>query len=147
MSRCSKKCNEIKEMIDSISGLDDDYVYGWLKSLESVTCSIVGFIDTYADRNELNGTCFKDNNIDIDSIEEFELAGCNVKFNDTFIPTESLINDMVLDKINELIRLAKQHDREIKELKKEHCCICGEELTKENKALDNMCWDCKYREE
>ena len=59
----------------------------------------------------------EDNTIDIDSIEEFELAGCNVKFNDTFIPTESLINDMVLDKINELIRLAKQHDKEIKELK------------------------------
>lgn len=59
----------------------------------------------------------EDNNIDIDSIEEFEVAGCNVKFNDTFIPTESLINDMVLDKINQLIRLAKQHDREIKELK------------------------------
>ena len=59
MSRCSKKCNEIKEKIDSISGLDDDYVYSWLKSLESVTSSIVGFINTYADRNELNGTFLK----------------------------------------------------------------------------------------
>lgn len=27
MSRCSKKCNEIKEKIDSIGGLDDDFVF------------------------------------------------------------------------------------------------------------------------
>lgn len=147
MSRCSKKCNEIKEMIDSISGLDDDYVYGWLKSLESVTCSIVGFIDTYADRNELNGTCFKDNNIDIDSIEELNhytvisaIKGKTEENIDNELGKYSLA-------FNKLLKWAKQADKEIKELKKEHCCVCGVGLTKENKALDNMCWDCKYREE
>lgn len=32
MSKCSKKCNEIKQKIDNISGLDDDFVYDWLKN-------------------------------------------------------------------------------------------------------------------
>lgn len=55
--------------------------------------------------------------IDIQSIEEFEIAGCNVKFNNTFISTESLINDMVLEKINQHTRAIKQLDRQIKEEK------------------------------
>lgn len=59
MSKCSKKCNEIKQKIDSISGLDDDIVYSWLKTLENMTDAIVEIIDSYAERNELNGTCFK----------------------------------------------------------------------------------------
>ena len=59
MSKCSKKCNEIKAKIDSISGLDDDYIYDWLKRLDNVTDAIVSFINDYADRDELNGTCFK----------------------------------------------------------------------------------------
>lgn len=59
MSKCSKKCNEIKQKIDSISGLDDDIVFDWLKRLETVTDAIVYIIDDYADRNELNGTCLK----------------------------------------------------------------------------------------
>lgn len=59
MSKCSKKCNEIKQKIDSISGLDDDIVYGWLENLEKVTDAIVEIIDSYAEGNELNGTCFK----------------------------------------------------------------------------------------
>lgn len=60
MSKCSKKCNEIKEKIDSISGLNDRIVYDWLKRLENVTNAIVGIIEDYADRQDLNGTCFKD---------------------------------------------------------------------------------------
>jgi len=59
MSRCSKKCNEIKAKIDSISGLDDGIVYDWLQRLDTVTDAIVGFIEDYADRQKLNGTCFK----------------------------------------------------------------------------------------
>ena len=62
MSKCSKKCNEIKEKIDKISGLDDDIVYDWLKRLENVTEAITDIIDDYSDRNELNGTCFKEHN-------------------------------------------------------------------------------------
>lgn len=59
MSKCSKKCNEIKQKIDNVSGLDDDIVYNWLKRLENVTDAIIEIIDNYAERNELNGTCFK----------------------------------------------------------------------------------------
>lgn len=60
MSKCSKKCNEIKQRIDSISGLDDNIVYDWLKRLEKVTDAIVDIIDNHADKNKLNGTCFKE---------------------------------------------------------------------------------------
>ena len=59
MSRCSKKCNEIKAKIDSISGLDDDWVYSNLLALESQVDVIVKAINKYADEDELNGTCFK----------------------------------------------------------------------------------------
>ena len=59
MSRCSKKCNEIKAKIDSISGLDDGVVYNWLQGLDTVTVAIVEIIEDYADRQKLNGTCFK----------------------------------------------------------------------------------------
>lgn len=58
MSRCSKMCNEIKQRIDNISGLDDDLVYDWLKILKSTTEAITSIIEDYADRSELNGTCF-----------------------------------------------------------------------------------------
>lgn len=59
MSRCSKKCNEIKKKIDSVSGLNDDVVYDWLRRLDNVTDAIVSIIKDYSDRAELNGTCFK----------------------------------------------------------------------------------------
>ena len=59
MSKCSKKCNEIKNRINNISRLDDDYVYDWLKRLDNITEAITEIIKSYADRNELNGTCFK----------------------------------------------------------------------------------------
>ena len=58
MSRCSKKCNEIKAKIDSISGLDDGVVYSKLLILEYIVNMIVYDIEKYADEDELNGTCF-----------------------------------------------------------------------------------------
>ena len=58
MSRCSKLCNEIKQRIDNISGLDDDFVYDWLKRLEIITEEITALIKDYSDKRELNGTCF-----------------------------------------------------------------------------------------
>ena len=58
MSRCSKMCNEIKQRIDNISGLDDDFVYDWLKRLEIITEEITALIKDYSDKSELNGTCF-----------------------------------------------------------------------------------------
>ena len=59
MSKCSKKCNEIKAKIDSISGLDDNMIYFYLKILEHYVDITINTINKYADRNELNGTCFK----------------------------------------------------------------------------------------
>ena len=53
--------------------------------------------------------------IDIQAIEEFEIAGCNIKFNNTYISTESIINDMILDKTNKLVQAVKQLDRKIRE--------------------------------
>ena len=58
MSKCSKKCNEIKQKIDNISGLDDKYVYDWLVRLDSFTEAITSIIEDYANSDELNGTCF-----------------------------------------------------------------------------------------
>lgn len=60
MSKCSKKCNEIKQKIDSISGLDDDIVYDYLKHIDSVVSAYIELINAYADRNKLNGICFKE---------------------------------------------------------------------------------------
>ena len=59
MSKCSKKCNEIKEKIDSISGLDDDVIYKWLLAFENITDAMVITIKDYADLDEFNGTYFK----------------------------------------------------------------------------------------
>ena len=59
MSKCSKKCNELKEKIDSISGLDDDIVFDWLQRIDDVVSVYVEQIEIYADRKKLNGTCFK----------------------------------------------------------------------------------------
>ena len=59
MSMCSKKCNEIKGKIDSISGLDDYYVYTKLSQLEAIVDDFTSDIKEYADKDELNGTCFK----------------------------------------------------------------------------------------
>lgn len=54
MSKCSKKCNEIKQKIDSISGLDDDFVFEILCLVEKQ----IDLIDKYVDEDELKGTCF-----------------------------------------------------------------------------------------
>ena len=59
MSKCSKKCNEIKRLIDSVSGLDDDYIYNKLLKLETITKDIVDDINKYESEDEPNGTIFK----------------------------------------------------------------------------------------
>lgn len=60
MSKCSKKCNEIKQKIDSISGLDDDFIYNQLIQIETFADSKIKYINEYADEDKLNGTCFKE---------------------------------------------------------------------------------------
>ena len=59
MSRCSKKCNEIKQKIDSISGLDDDYIYDFLITIEFFVDTAIKDIAIYLKENKLNGTCFR----------------------------------------------------------------------------------------
>lgn len=55
MSRTSKKCNELCNRIQSISGLDDNYIYGKLLQLEYAVNNIIDDIEKYADENPLNG--------------------------------------------------------------------------------------------
>ena len=55
MSKCSKKCNELKQRIDSISGLDDNIIYDYLCEIDKQ----IDLIQLYADENMWNGTCFK----------------------------------------------------------------------------------------
>jgi len=55
MSRTSKKCNELCNRIQSISGLDDNYVYGKLLQLEYAVNNIIDACDKYAEENPLNG--------------------------------------------------------------------------------------------
>lgn len=59
MSKCSKKCNEIKEKIDSISGLDGDYIQERLEIIEDLVNKTVKEIDKHCDENETNGTIFE----------------------------------------------------------------------------------------
>lgn len=59
MSKCSKMCNKIKSKIDSISGLSDDYVFSCLRYLDCQVDFILDIVDSYANADELNGTCFK----------------------------------------------------------------------------------------
>ena len=53
----------------------------------------------------------EDEGIDIQAIEEFEIGGCNVKMGDAWVSTENLVNDMLLDKTNKLIKAVKQLDK------------------------------------
>ena len=46
--------------------------------------------------------------------------------------------------INKLIQAVKQLDININ---KKYCEVCGVELDKNNTALPNMCWECKYGKE
>lgn len=53
MSKCSKKCKKI----DSISGLDDDFIFDKLCKIENQ----IELLSIYADLDKLNGTCLKKN--------------------------------------------------------------------------------------
>lgn len=55
MSTCSRKINELKERLDGISGLSDQYIF---KKLIQISL-IISDIEKYADEDSLNGTCYK----------------------------------------------------------------------------------------
>lgn len=58
MSKVSKKINEIKDKLDSISGLDDDYVYSWIESIDKIVTPIVDICSTWSEEEDEKGTIF-----------------------------------------------------------------------------------------
>ena len=56
--------------------------------------------------------------------------------------TMEVVIDEAINKQRE--RINKLIDMEIESRKTNHCCNCGAELNKDNTALPNMCWECKY---
>ena len=52
MSKCSKKVNAIKMKLDSISGLDDDFVYKYLEIIENFVNPIVDICSEWAESED-----------------------------------------------------------------------------------------------
>lgn len=52
------------------------------------------------------------------NIEEIKMIGCNVEVtignNKTMLPTESMINDIIINKVNELVREVNKLRKEVK---------------------------------
>lgn len=59
MSKVSVKINRMKNKLDSVSGLDGDYVNEQLDYIERVLNIYIDKIDKYADEDEVNGTIFE----------------------------------------------------------------------------------------
>lgn len=59
MSKVSTKINKIKNKLDTISGLDGDFVFERISEIEKVVDKNVNEIDEYCNENELNGTIFE----------------------------------------------------------------------------------------
>ncbi len=101
--------------------------------------------DDYLHANWLVDTTIKqlEDEIDIQEIEEMEEFKLDEFIN--MSNRERFDKTMIeYSKINKILQWAKQIDKKINT---KHCESCGAELTKENTALSNMCWDCKYGEE
>lgn len=98
MSKCSKKCNEIKQKIDKISGLDDVFIFEILCKIENQ----LDLINKYADEDELNGTCFKKNNerlkIDFSKNEEGSILMTAVG-NSLYLDKATIDNLKIGDKV------------------------------------------------
>lgn len=60
MSRVSKRINIIKNKLDSISGLEGDFVFDKLDILDKCIDIMLVIINDYLIDNELNGTIFED---------------------------------------------------------------------------------------
>lgn len=59
MSKVTVKINRMKNKLDSVSGLDGDYVNEQLDYIERVLSIYIDKIDKYADEDEVNGTIFE----------------------------------------------------------------------------------------
>lgn len=120
MSRCSKKCNELKEKINSISGLNDNFIYVTLCKIEQ----LIDLIEKYADEDELNGTCFKRSQLTEYKLEPIEKKAIEILSFSELIRGRSPENDAVII----LLNLIEKQQEEIKDLK--------EDLSKKVEELD-----------
>lgn len=59
MSKVSAKINNIKDKLDSISGLDGDFTFERILEIEKVVNEKFNEIDKYCDEDETNGTIFE----------------------------------------------------------------------------------------
>lgn len=59
MSKVSAKINKIKSRLDSISGLDGDFVFEHILEIEKVVNKNVEEINKHCVEDELNGTIFE----------------------------------------------------------------------------------------
>lgn len=59
MSKVSSKINRIKKKLDSISGLDDDFIFSNINKLDLFVDIILDEINRYLKEDPLNGTLFK----------------------------------------------------------------------------------------
>ena len=60
MSRVSKRINNIKNKLDSISGLEVDFVFDKLDILDKYIDIMLVVINDYLTDNKFNGTIFED---------------------------------------------------------------------------------------
>lgn len=60
MSRVSKRSNNIKNKLDSISGLEGDFVFDKLDILDKYIDIMLVVINDYLTDNKFNGTIFED---------------------------------------------------------------------------------------
>lgn len=59
MSKVTTKINRIKKKLDSISGLDDDFIMSNINKLDLFVDIVIDEINLYLKENPLNGTIFK----------------------------------------------------------------------------------------
>lgn len=59
MSKVSTKINRIKKKLDSISGLDDDFIMSNINKIDIFVDIILSDIKLYLKKDKLNGTIFK----------------------------------------------------------------------------------------
>lgn len=59
MSKVSSKINRIKKKLDSISGLDDDFIMSNINKLDLFVDILINEINLYLKEDSLNGTIFK----------------------------------------------------------------------------------------
>lgn len=59
LSKVSSKINRIKRKLDSISGLEDDFIISNINKLNLFVDLMINDIDNYLKEDPLNGTIFK----------------------------------------------------------------------------------------